>query len=293
MGGRKYERLPIEEFGRHLISSGDLDPVYIALRNLSKTGWGDRQVCRFLVSYWCWYHCGVASYMSELEDPALFWMAMADAAKNIQAPYSHERWPRGSERRHARGAQAEGMVTNLRTLHPSCPEEMVNDLMQPSQKVMKSAKLPFKVVADRVQQYRLFGPWMAFKVADMIDRVLEVPVDFDHAAVFMFKDPVKAAHMVWRERHNFPDTARPRDEEHMLRAVVGWLEETFSDLLAPPAFDRKIGLQEVETVLCKWKSHQNGHYPLYNDIDEINEGCEDWGQTAEEFRAVLPEGSGS
>jgi hypothetical protein len=292
VGGRKYEKLPIEEFGRQLISTGDLDPVYIALRNLRKADWDERQVYRFLIGYWCWYHCGVASYLSELWDPPLFWMAMADAAKNIQAPYSHERWPRGSERRHARGAQAEGMVQNLRTLHLDLPEGMVNDLIMPCKQVGVT-KLPFKLVAERVQQYRLFGPWMTFKVADMIDRVLEVPVDFDHAAVFMFKDPVKAAHMVWRKHHGFPVGAIPRNEEEMLNGVVAYLEAAFSDLLAPPAFDRKIGLQEVETVLCKWKSHQNGHYPLFNDIDEITEGCEDWGQAAEEFRAVMPEGSGA
>ena len=57
-------------------------------------------------------------------------------------------------------------------------------------------------------------------------------------------------------------------------------------LLGPPLYDRPIGLQEVETVLCKWKSHLNGHYPLYNDTDEINHGMINWlpgNEVAEQF----------
>lgn len=71
--------------------------------------------------------------------------------------------------------------------------------------------------------------------------------------------------------------------------VVAYLEETFSDLLAPPLFDRPIGLQEVETVLCCWKSHMNGHYPLNNDIDEIQEGLRGWGTAASAFSKMMPE----
>ena len=37
-----------------------------------------------------------------------------------------------------------------------------------------------------------------------------------------------------------------------------------------------MNVQEVETILCKWKSHMGGHYPLGNDLHEIREGMTPW-----------------
>lgn len=48
-----------------------------------------------------------------------------------------------------------------------------------------------------------------------------------------------------------------------------------------------MNIQEVETVLCKWKSHMNGHYPLWNDIREINGGLEPWAGRCSAARAFL------
>ncbi|GAG17632.1 unnamed protein product, partial [marine sediment metagenome] len=49
-------------------------------------------------------------------------------------------------------------------------------------------------------------------------------------------------------------------------------------------------LQEVETVLCKWKSHMNGCYPMGKDTREITEGLAPWaGYTSvREFREYMP-----
>ena len=118
----------------------------------------------------------------------------------------------------------------------------------------------------------------------MLDCVLCRPVDFDEAAVFMFKDPAKAALMQW-DLHN--TTELPSDcwpklvngkslRDAAIHDTVQRLTQEFNDLRAPPSYKRPIGLQEVETVLCKWKSHMNGHYPLFNDTDEINEGMVNW-----------------
>ena len=58
-------------------------------------------------------------------------------------------------------------------------------------------------------------------------------------------------------------------------------------------YERPVGLQEVETILCKWKSHMNGHYPLNNDIMEIRHGLKDWlpvSALARAFYDAMPEG---
>lgn len=289
MAGRNYDRLSIEVFGRQLITSGDLDPVYIVLHKLD---WAPAQVNRWLIAYWCFYHCGFASYASEFEGNR-FWDIMAEAAVNETTPPPGEgRWPRGSERRHARGAQGMKMVKYLGQRYGENTDGMVAYII--GHEPRPTRHIPFSDIAKRVEEHTLFGPWIAFKIADMVDRVLGVPVNFEQAHVFMFKDPVKAALMLWQRKITSGGvtlTVKPRDQNAVIGEVVGYLIEEFCDLPAPPMNDRPIGLQEVETVLCKWKSHMNGHYPLNNDIDEINEGLEGWGQAAADFAAMMPEGS--
>jgi hypothetical protein len=48
MAGRHYERLPIEVFGRATILTGDLDPVYIALKEAK---WPAKK-CYPLAGWW-------------------------------------------------------------------------------------------------------------------------------------------------------------------------------------------------------------------------------------------------
>jgi hypothetical protein len=273
---RNYPRQDIETFGRHLIVSGDLDPIYIALVRAQKAGdYSPEQVARWLIAYWCFYHAGVASWMSEIEGQE-FWSAMMVAAENERESPAGGRWPRGHERRHFRAANATKSIYHLAKTWGAFPEDMVKYVSAP-EKEGDTGPLAFKDVSRRVQEHVSFGPWIGFKVADMVDRVLGVPVDFDQAAVFMFKDPEKAAMMLWeqREAHKYPEGAKPK-REVILSGVTNYLIGKFSDLKAPPFEDRPINIQEVETVLCKWKSHMNGHYPINNDIREINEGLAPW-----------------
>lgn len=287
---RNYERLPIEQFGRHLITTGDLDPIYNGLVGAVAAGaYTQPQLFRWLIAYWCYYHAGVASYMSEFEGQE-FWSRMMVAAENEQESPAGGRWPRGHERRHFRALNATKSIFHLIKTWGAFPEDMVQYIAAPETEG-QTGPLPFKVVSKRVQEHVGFGPWIGFKVADMVDRVMGVPVDFDQAAVFMFKDPERAAMMLFEERegHKYPDGAKLK-REVILGNVTDYLTKTFSDLKAPPLGDRPINIQEVETVLCKWKSHMNGHYPLWNDIHEIHEGLNGWDcQAARDFAKYMPE----
>lgn len=284
MAGRKYERLPIETFGRHLIKSGDLDPVYIGL---VEAQWDEAKLAKWLIAYWCFYSTGVACYASEQNTQA-FWQTLFVAAKNEQETPIGGRWPRGHERRHARGVQGLKMVQGLYDRYKDDPKHMVNYVCSGSYIYADDPKgVPYDRVAKAVMEHTLFGPWIGFKICDMVDRVLGIPVSFENGHVFMFKDPVKAAVMLWREKYNLPEGAKPKDKNVVLSGVVDMLCKEFADLEAPPYNDRSIGLQEVETVLCKWKSHMNGHYPLNNDIDEIRDGLEAWGAVSPAAKEML------
>jgi amino acid-DNA transferase-like protein len=288
MAKRDYARLDIETFGRVLITSGDLDPIYIALARPEATGNDLDQLKRWLVAYWCFYHAGVACWLSEFEGKR-FWDELMVAAQNVEPAPTGERWPRGHERRHARGAQAERMVNYMRARYDKA-EKMVDYIISDNGETWPKG-LPFEMVSGRTQEHTLFGPWIGFKVADMVDRVLGVPVNFFHGAIFMFDDPTKAAIKLWAIKAGMAEGAWPKDKDKAIGQVVNYLIREFCDLKAPPFMDRPIGLQEVETVLCKWKSHLSGHYPLFNDIDEITDGVKPWTEhckTAKSFLAAMP-----
>jgi hypothetical protein len=286
---RNYGRLDIETFGRYLLTTGDLDPVYQALAGAVRAGdFSASQLKRWLIAYWSFYHCGVASFASEFEGFD-FWSVLMTAAKNEQETPVGGRWPRGHERRHFRAKLAIDSVEGLMLDYSNAPETMVDliTFLEPG-----AERLPFKTVSNRVQQHRGFGPWIGFKVADMVDRVMGIPVDFDAAAVFMFKDPEKAAWMLWEQRTapTYPKGTKFK-REAVLNGVTNALIKEFSRYMAPPFGDRPVNIQEVETVLCKWKSHMNGHYPLGNDITEIRDGLLPWARNcraAEAFEAHMP-----
>ena len=277
-----YPRLTVEDFGRALIESGDLDPVYIAVRQVER---GEEWHKRWLVAYWLFYHPGAACYMADATEPRLFWNRVLNAAKNVHPSPLGERWPRASERRHFRGAKSEQAVTELSQRFTDA-KDLVDDLEV-------AAEAGYKALYKRVCELPQFGPWMAFKVADMLERCLDVPVIFDLASVTMFDDPKKAALMVAREKMGLAAETRFKDPDATIREVVKHLMNEFKDLSAPPSHNRPIDYQEVETVLCKWKSHVNGHYPVGKDCREIREGLSAWAKvsgSAAEFLHYMPTG---
>lgn len=280
---RSYPRLSIEEFGKHLLEDNDLDPIYVAL---TKMEWDHAKRGKWLLGYWCFYHAGVACHLSDQPGETYF-EEMMRAAVNEELTPTGERWPRGHERRHFRGQQGIRAVNELANRYASEPEKIIDFLIDGE----VTEPRPFYVVADRVQEHRGFGPWISFKICDMLDRLDIEPVNFTDADVFMFKDPVKAALNLWRLKYQLPENAQPKDQAATIRGVVEYLTDHFKDHMAPPNGDRPVGLQEVETILCKWKSHMNGHYPLFNDINEINEGILPWcshSETAQEFYQHMP-----
>ena len=279
MTGRNYERLTIEAFGRQLIESGDLDPVYIALHRAELE---HGQLRRWLLAYWCLYHCGAASYLSECEGDD-YWLALRDAAANVSCPLGPDsRWPRGHERRHWRGSAAmQSAVALGKTL--GTPERFVLNI----EETVKEVPAPYTHVQNQVESHIGFGPWIAFKVADMLDRLDILSVNFSEAGVFMFDDPKKAALMVWTHKAGLDIKAKPKDTPAAIHQVVEYLTKEFADLTAPPTHERPPGLQEVETVLCKWKSHMNGHYPLMNDTVEIGNGLAAWSGVSDTARTLL------
>jgi hypothetical protein len=250
----------IEDFGTALLDTEDLDPVYLAL---SRVDWPPATLRRWLLGYWAFYHAGTASWLAEAPDAAGFWARATTAARNDELSPCGSRWPRGAERRHMRGTAAVRCVESLRKRYPDHPEVMADYCAG------FAGPTTCSQVMSRVKIHYLFGEWIGFKVADMLERVLRVPVSFAESEVLMFDAPRDAAVLLWNMR------GRPATLD-IVGSTARSLVEYFAGRLAPPHYDRPIGLQEVETILCKWKSHVGGHYEVRKDIDEIRHGLAPW-----------------
>ena len=70
--------------------------------------------------------------------------------------------------------------------------------------------------------------------------------------------------------------------------MVSVLVSQLKDLHAPPGRTRRIGIQEVETVLCKYKSHTHGRYAVGKDIEETYHSLAGMGDLAGQMLKSTP-----
>lgn len=262
MSVRNYPRLSWQEFAVQLVESKDLDPVYVML---SRAELDQNKLKRWLLAYWLFYHAGVASWIAD-HDPHMFFEACANVYKDA---------PRGFERRHFRGENGEKSIKWL--IEFADYAEHIVDW------IVDEGPQDFIEVSERVQQMYLFGPWIAWKVADMLERLLRVQIDFSNADLAIYEEPRKGAALIL-----LGDAEVPMNSTDMRIAVTA-VSNVLKQFHAPPHFDRPINIQEVETVFCKYKAHFNGHYPLYNDSRELRHALLDWGELAESMIPFVPE----
>jgi hypothetical protein len=245
-----------QDFGDDLLTTYDLDPLYPMLVYAELD---DKTMSRWLLAYWCYYSAGTASFITEQKN---FYKAMRMC---IDRGY-----PRGHERRHFRGDAAVRGINGLQAF--GSPEKVVEYMINGK---------TFQEIARSVQSFPQFGPWIAWKVADMTERILQRPVDFSDAELGVYRDPVKGAALIWYgdQRHDI--------ELDALHKTVELSLDMFGHHMAPPYLDRPVNIQEIETILCKYKSHYNGHYPMGNDSYEIAHGLKGWGDLAQHMGLCL------
>lgn len=257
------------QFGRALVESGDLDPIYVMLRTAG-LALPIRQ--RWSLAYWLFYHAGVATRLAALPQAA-FWDGVQQGLD--------DKWPRGTERRHFRGKQAQTTVDKLRNVYAT-PDAAVSFITG-----KQGSKQTFHEVKARALTWWGFGEWISFKMVDMTDAVLGVPVDFTGTEAHFFDAPKTGA---WLVLQHYAGTSREEmeeargmtdamsDREAVERAITECLLPELASLRAPHAPSRPLALQEYETILCKYKSHLSGHYPVGHDTKHIFKALE-WADT--------------
>lgn len=246
-------------WGRELITSLDHDPLYVGLAQWDVKG---SRLRRFMLAYWCCYSVGASWYISQ-QSGSRFWDLLEVAAVNEQPSPLGDRWPRAHERRHWRGQKCVDSVKWLREAFKHPEEAVMNVELATS----------LGAVKERMD-WPQFGPWIAFKAADMVERVLAAPVAFPDELINFYKDPREGAEMM-SAMMSGPNYVQPFPTP---QECVTMLLEAYSDILAPGHKDsgRFCNIQEVETVLCKWKSARKGHYVLGKDTRDHRRELAEW-----------------
>lgn len=155
---------------------------------------------------------------------------------------------------------------------------------------LTDGNMDVRAVIDRAMEHRLFGPWIAFKVADMVDAVWGVRVVQDDASTFLYDTPRKSI------LENFangviPAKPGPSEQSTLIRGMV-WLQGMLGDCRIPHRRKEAPDWFSLETVWCKHLSHMHGFYPPGKDIREIRHGLEPWikhSETARRFLKNMPE----
>ena len=219
-------------FGRALLASDDLDPVYTMLARVPRPQ--RRRVC---FHYWCLYDMGLAATLGA--SPG--W----DGLRRVVASPGGAR---GAERRHFRGVAAQRAVAHYAERFAT-PEHAVAFLTeQPS----------FVAVVGAARTLPLFGPWISFKVADMAVQLFDVPLGAEDSVFPLFYDePRRGAALAAPGLGHDATTPLPVLSAALLAALgegaPNW---------AP---SRALGLLEAETIFCKWKTHTTSRYHVGQD----------------------------
>ena len=255
------------EFGKQLIQTGDLDPVYIVLWEAELP---HDLLCNWLLAYWCFYHCGTASWIASgtemdpvsvaFNNPKSYWLRFFEAAGSKD-------YPRSSERRHFRGENALKCVRYLLESRLT-PSDIVGRLSSHG----KPQTLP-SVIAEAKKIYG-FGDWIAFKIADMLSCLGLAKTEFKYEDSLTFYDSPREGGVISFNCYHSLTAQRNTDDATKLHWAVTYLQQELAHnlkLKAPPQRNRLIHYQEIETILCKFKSHSKGKYQVGHDIAEVKE----------------------
>lgn len=255
--------LDIYSFGQLMISTKDLDPLYVGLKGAKLP---EKQLYRWLSAYMMFYHVGLSSWLSEHEGKD-FGKVCLEAAKNITTSPTGGRWPRASERRHFRGGKC---VTST--------DKMFGDNGHPEVWVesLSNCKTEKEVIKE-VSKWPMHGAWAGFKMADLLETVLDLPIKFDEDLGIMYEEPRAALDILHKE-----DPSKTVLEHYQELGL--WIRQ----FETPHPSNRRCGPQELETVCCKWKSYLGNHYFIGKDIKEHRHSLIGWGQTAEKLLEAYP-----
>lgn len=238
--------MTLEEFSKYEIETGDLDPDYILMLRAQRLfGLSDEEMSKWVVVKSCVYDSE-----SELQH-LLFNVPIKDLVRY------------GGERRKFKPI-ADQLFDRFDHFIKSSSNGYRSFFFEA---LPRNARLAMQVI----QTVKGFGPWAAWKMADLAERVLGVPIDFSEVQFNkIYEYPLKEIMMVASE-----DESRWKEllrNDDLFQTCMERAMPLFGEALkmkAPPQRDRLVNYQEIETLFCKYHSHAYGHYKPGHDIEKL------------------------
>lgn len=200
-------------------------------------------------------HLGLAARMAEAPD---FWRATNEYVSQGQ---------RGGARRHFRGATAKAALKTM--------EKRFADLGS----FFSNLPTDFFEARRFITELPQFGPFSAFKIADMAERTCDAVVDFSAVRLSDFA--------------KFPKRGAALAAEYLGGGATP--ESVYASMLnhhwnrkAPPHYDRPLNAQEIETMFCNY-GHSKWHPPGY-EASELRKLLLGYGKLAEKLERNLSKG---
>jgi Alpha-glutamyl/putrescinyl thymine pyrophosphorylase clade 2 len=212
------------KFATAMFKLEDADPGYMLL---ARAEMDHAKKLRYIMAWCTFYNPGLAAHASDFQGGKFY--------EFLRYVYPHAK--RASERRHFRGQAGLKALAQWQSLYPK-PEAMVEACFASS----------YLGVRKNMQHMAQMGDYFYWKLADIQDTVFHKPVDFTGCEKYMPKVPKQGADMIGDMENVFD-----------LEAIMGIVTKHIGKL-DHPFTERKLKLQEAETVCCVFKQHVVGDY---------------------------------
>ena len=242
------------KFDKLLFKLEDADPGYILL---ARANINEDQKKRFMTAWCAFYNPGIAAAASEYTGRKFY-----DYLRSVYPTAK-----RASERRHFRGQAGLKALDSWQAQFNNMPEKMV-DYMRGDD---------YFEVARKGKNVALIGEYFYWKFADVQERVFRQPCAFpDAAAAKSPKVPQQGALLIDPEATVLQTYTR----------IARYLND--NSYKSPPWYDRRMNMQEAETVCCVYKQYRNGKWaPHTRTAKATNSLLGTPSETAEEMLASL------
>ncbi len=238
------------KFSNAMLVTGDIDPVYPVLIHLTREM--DKEDALWLsFLYVAWYNLPVGATAFDLGSPSPELLPQIDWS-----------WPTGIERRANRGGKVvfhiESYLKQVKE-HGSQWQYYTAGLNMEA-KSLAHRQDNWRIVNQRLQTIHLNGRWAAYKHCEIIRRVHGLPMEAPDMGNAFSSGPRQGLALFYGEvEGNSPDAIALLDRQG--EDLIGRMDK----------WGVTVDIEELETLMCNWKSLVNGKYYIGHDIDELLE----------------------
>ena len=220
------------KFATTLFKLEEADPGYMLL---ARADIPHSQKLRYVLAWCTFYNPGLAAKASDYQGARFY--------EYLRSVYPTAK--RASERRHFRGVAGLKALAQWQDLYPK-PEAMVEACFGKT----------YLEVRKNMNHMAQMGDYFYWKLADIQDTVFGQPVDFTGCERYMPKVPQQGAELIHDLEWFAKDDRDPAWLTDTMDAVTGFIKYK----KYPIKGDRRLALQEAETVCCVFKQHVAGDY---------------------------------